>query len=92
MTATGKAQLFTDGRYHLQASRQLDSNWNLQKLGLKDVPTWQEYLEKVSRPTSSIADLSFSFAITALCLRCLSYLTQPSYSIFHLFLFPCSCG
>ncbi|KAF8309007.1 Creatinase/aminopeptidase [Clavulina sp. PMI_390] len=42
----GKAQLFTDGRYHLQASRQLSTSWNLQKVGLKDVPTWQDYLEK----------------------------------------------
>ena len=45
--ATGKAQLFTDGRYFLQASQQLDDNWNLQKQGLKGVPTWQKYLEKV---------------------------------------------
>ncbi|KAF9515132.1 hypothetical protein BS47DRAFT_1294380 [Hydnum rufescens UP504] len=42
-----QANLFTDGRYFLQASQQLDSNWHLQKQGLKDVPTWQEYLEKV---------------------------------------------
>lgn len=47
VTAVGKAQLFTDGRYFLQASKQLDDNWNLQKQGLKGVPTWQEYLEKV---------------------------------------------
>jgi Xaa-Pro aminopeptidase len=47
ITATGKAQLFTDGRYFLQASRQLDDNWELQKQGIKGVPTWQEYLEKV---------------------------------------------
>lgn len=43
-----KANLFTDGRYFLQASKQLDDNWVLQKQGLKDVPTWQEYIEKVS--------------------------------------------
>ncbi|KAF8329426.1 Creatinase aminopeptidase [Cantharellus anzutake] len=42
----GQANLFTDGRYFLQASQQLDSNWTLQKQGIKDVPTWQEYLEK----------------------------------------------
>lgn len=47
VTATGKSQLFTDGRYFLQASKQLDDHWNLQKQGLKGVPTWQEYLEKV---------------------------------------------
>ncbi|CAG8638818.1 11095_t:CDS:2 [Ambispora leptoticha] len=39
-----KALLFTDGRYFLQASLQLDSNWTLMKQGLPDVPTWQEYL------------------------------------------------
>ncbi|KAF9212237.1 hypothetical protein BGZ59_007050 [Podila verticillata] len=38
------AALFTDGRYFLQASQQLDSNWTLMKSGLPDVPTWQEYL------------------------------------------------
>ncbi|KAF9904695.1 hypothetical protein EC991_002394 [Linnemannia zychae] len=40
------AALFTDGRYFLQASQQLDSNWTLMKSGLPDVPTWQEYLIK----------------------------------------------
>ncbi|KAF0459956.1 Creatinase/aminopeptidase [Gigaspora margarita] len=38
------AALFTDGRYFLQASKQLDTNWKLMKQGLPDVPTWQEYL------------------------------------------------
>ncbi|KAG1815096.1 peptidase M24, structural domain-containing protein [Suillus subaureus] len=42
------AFLFTDGRYFLQASQQLDSNWKLMKQGLpeEDVPTWQEFLSK----------------------------------------------
>ncbi|KAF9584854.1 hypothetical protein BGW38_004922 [Lunasporangiospora selenospora] len=40
------AALFTDGRYFLQASQQLDSNWTLMKSGLPEVPTWQEYLYK----------------------------------------------
>lgn len=43
------AALFTDGRYFLQASQQLDSNWTLMKSGLPEVPTWQEYLVKVWR-------------------------------------------
>ncbi|KAG0090014.1 hypothetical protein BGZ93_009551 [Podila epicladia] len=38
------AALFTDGRYFLQASQQLDSNWTLMKSGNPGVPTWQEYL------------------------------------------------
>ncbi|KAH8116027.1 Creatinase/aminopeptidase [Phellopilus nigrolimitatus] len=38
------AYLFTDGRYFLQASQQLDKNWTLMKQGLPDVPTWQEFI------------------------------------------------
>ncbi|OCH85295.1 Creatinase/aminopeptidase [Obba rivulosa] len=40
------AFLFTDGRYFLQAEKQLDQNWKLMKQGLPDVPTWQEFLYK----------------------------------------------
>ncbi|KAI0765194.1 Creatinase/aminopeptidase [Fomes fomentarius] len=40
------AFLFTDGRYFLQAEKQLDQNWTLMKQGLPDVPTWQEFLSK----------------------------------------------
>ncbi|KAG4305483.1 hypothetical protein PORY_001039 [Pneumocystis oryctolagi] len=38
-----EACMFTDGRYFLQASQQLDKNWTLMKLGLPDVPTWKEW-------------------------------------------------
>lgn len=38
-----KAALATDGRYFNQASKQLDSNWELLKQGLEEVPTWQEW-------------------------------------------------
>ncbi|KAK5116794.1 hypothetical protein LTR62_007468 [Meristemomyces frigidus] len=38
-----KAALATDGRYFNQAGKQLDSNWELLKQGLQDVPTWQEW-------------------------------------------------
>ncbi|KAI9345119.1 peptidase M24, structural domain-containing protein [Pilaira anomala] len=41
-----EAALFTDGRYFLQASQQLDNNWTLMKQGNPGVPTWQEYLVK----------------------------------------------
>merc|ERR1712093_118694 len=41
------ARLFTDGRYFLQASQQLDQNWTLMKHGEKDVPTWQEYISSL---------------------------------------------
>ncbi|CUS10917.1 unnamed protein product [Tuber aestivum] len=39
-----KAALSTDGRYFNQAARQLDSNWELLKQGLPDVPTWQDWV------------------------------------------------
>ncbi|KZP17479.1 putative Xaa-Pro aminopeptidase P [Athelia psychrophila] len=41
-----EAYLFTDGRYFLQAEKQLDKNWSLMKQGLPEVPTWQEFLSK----------------------------------------------
>ncbi|KAF8886121.1 peptidase M24, structural domain-containing protein [Infundibulicybe gibba] len=41
-----EAFMFTDGRYFLQAGKQLDQNWTLMKQGLPDVPTWQEFLSK----------------------------------------------
>jgi Xaa-Pro aminopeptidase len=48
------AALWTDGRYFLQASKQLDSNWTLMKTGLPDVPTKEEWLVKVLPPTSRV--------------------------------------
>ncbi|KAI8971587.1 peptidase M24, structural domain-containing protein [Mycotypha africana] len=44
IVSQSEAVLFTDGRYFLQASEQLDENWTLMKQGLPGVPTWQEYL------------------------------------------------
>lgn len=41
-----QALLWTDGRYHLQASQQLDSNWTLMRKGTADVPTMEEWLGK----------------------------------------------
>ncbi|KAF8156834.1 Creatinase/aminopeptidase [Crassisporium funariophilum] len=49
-----KAFLFTDGRYFLQAGKQLDQNWTLMKQGLPDVPTWQEFLHKNLDPSTKI--------------------------------------
>ena len=40
-----KALLFTDGRYFLQAGQQLEPGvWTLMRLGVPDVPSWQEWL------------------------------------------------
>ncbi|XP_063289686.1 xaa-Pro aminopeptidase 1 isoform X2 [Pelobates fuscus] len=38
------AALWTDGRYFLQAAQQIDSNWTLMKMGLKDTPTQEDWL------------------------------------------------
>ncbi|KAI5817045.1 putative Xaa-Pro aminopeptidase P [Pyronema omphalodes] len=43
-----KAILSTDGRYFNQATKQLDSNWELLKQGMPDVLTWQEWTCKQS--------------------------------------------
>ncbi|KXL50785.1 MAG: hypothetical protein FE78DRAFT_27059 [Acidomyces sp. 'richmondensis'] len=39
-----RAALSTDGRYFNQASKQLDGNWELLKQGMKDVPTWVDWV------------------------------------------------
>ncbi|KAI8877957.1 Creatinase/aminopeptidase [Backusella circina FSU 941] len=50
-----KASLFTDGRYFLQASKELDEkHWTLMKQSLPGVPTWQEYLVKKVPHNSNI--------------------------------------
>ncbi|KAJ3079226.1 hypothetical protein HK102_003939 [Quaeritorhiza haematococci] len=49
-----EAALWTDGRYYLQASKQLDENWTLMKSGLPDVPTKEEWLLKVLAPRSRV--------------------------------------
>lgn len=38
------ACLWTDGRYYLQASQQIDSNWTLMKEGLPSTPSQGTYL------------------------------------------------
>ncbi|KAI5806320.1 putative Xaa-Pro aminopeptidase P [Geopyxis carbonaria] len=49
-----KAALSTDGRYFNQATSQLDSNWELLKQGLPDVPTWQEWAVKEAEGGKSV--------------------------------------
>jgi Xaa-Pro aminopeptidase len=49
------AALWTDGRYYLQASQQLDSNWILQKAGMINVPTQEEWLVSVLPINSIVA-------------------------------------
>lgn len=43
---TKDALLWTDGRYYLQASQQLDKNWTLMRAGLEETPTVRAFLAK----------------------------------------------
>ena len=63
VVSTDAAALFTDGRYFLQARKQLDHNWTLMKQGIPDVPTWQEYLVQVidSFFLNSVRSIRFKF-------------------------------
>lgn len=38
------AHLFTDGRYHTQAGKQLDHCWTLHKVGVPGVKDWREWI------------------------------------------------
>ena len=40
--------MWTDGRYFLQASQQLDCNWELMKMGEPGVLTYTEFLTELS--------------------------------------------
>ena len=90
------AALFTDGRYFAQAEKELSSDWELMKQGMKGVPTISEFLIKQLEPNSvvgvdpyvhsagnlfSFKFLSFSF----FCLFvCLFFLFVFVLSVFHL--------
>jgi len=54
-----EAAMATDGRYFNQASKQLDANWQLLKQGIEDVPTWQEWSDRLdSAPSSGKPDIA----------------------------------
>ncbi|OCF44256.1 xaa-Pro aminopeptidase [Kwoniella heveanensis CBS 569] len=48
------ARCWTDGRYWIQAQRQLGEGWSLMKSGLPDVPTWGQWLKTELPPSSRI--------------------------------------
>lgn len=53
IVTTNKAALWTDGRYFLQAEKQLDlSNWSLMKAGLPGTPKKEEWLNEVLESSS----------------------------------------
>lgn len=54
VTAT-QALLFTDGRYHSQAEQELNSDWTLMKVGMKDVPSPVEYLATTLQKYATVA-------------------------------------
>ncbi|KAL8281074.1 hypothetical protein RQP46_006432 [Phenoliferia psychrophenolica] len=60
-----KAYLFTDSRYYVQAAKQLDSNWELMKVGLSQVPTWDQFLATLPKDSRVGTDASLTSAGTA---------------------------
>ncbi|XP_031419450.1 xaa-Pro aminopeptidase 1 isoform X1 [Clupea harengus] len=48
------AALWTDGRYFLQASQQMDNNWTLMKMGLKETPSQEDWLISVLPDNSRV--------------------------------------
>ncbi|GAA6046932.1 hypothetical protein JCM3770_003436 [Rhodotorula araucariae] len=44
VVTTSEAYLFTDSRYFVQAAKQLDKNWTLQKVGEEGVKNWDKWL------------------------------------------------
>lgn len=49
------AALWTDGRYYLQATNQLEKSWILQKTGEKTTPSQADWLVSVLPPSSQVA-------------------------------------
>ncbi|XP_006630822.2 xaa-Pro aminopeptidase 1 isoform X1 [Lepisosteus oculatus] len=48
------AAMWTDGRYFLQAGQQMDSNWTLMKMGLKETPSQEDWLISVLPESSKV--------------------------------------
>eukprot|EP00268_Persea_americana_P044428 TRINITY_DN4491_c1_g1_i2.p1 TRINITY_DN4491_c1_g1~~TRINITY_DN4491_c1_g1_i2.p1 ORF type:complete len:729 (-),score=141.42 TRINITY_DN4491_c1_g1_i2:471-2657(-) len=60
-----KAALWTDGRYFLQAEKQLNSNWILMRAGNFGVPTTSEWLNDVLAPGCRVGVDPFLFSSNA---------------------------
>uniref|UniRef100_A0A4W5REU9 Xaa-Pro aminopeptidase 1 n=1 Tax=Hucho hucho TaxID=62062 RepID=A0A4W5REU9_9TELE len=48
------AAMWTDGRYFLQASQQMDNNWTLMKMGLKETLSQEDWLISVLPENSTV--------------------------------------
>ncbi|KAL1831946.1 hypothetical protein ACET3Z_001597 [Daucus carota] len=59
------AALWTDGRYFLQAEKQLNSSWTLMRAGNPGVPSTSEWLNNVLSPGSRIGIDPFLFSSNA---------------------------
>lgn len=64
-----KAALWTDGRYFLQATEQLDCNWELMRIGQPNVPTYTEWLANLTAGSLVGADPKLMGAKTWLDMR-----------------------
>ncbi|WJX80122.1 Aminopeptidase P2 [Trifolium repens] len=60
-----KAALWTDGRYFLQAEKQLNSNWILMRAGNPGVPTTSEWLNEILAPGARVGIDPFLFTSDA---------------------------
>ncbi|KAK9735416.1 hypothetical protein RND81_04G204600 [Saponaria officinalis] len=60
-----KAALWTDGRYFLQAEKQLSSSWILMRAGNMGAPTLAEWLNDVLAPGSRVGIDPFLFSFDA---------------------------
>lgn len=54
VVTSDEAALWTDGRYYLQAEKQLDSSWLLMKDGLPDTPSKSDWLCRQLPPGSRV--------------------------------------
>ena len=75
-----QALLWTDGRYHLQASQELDQNWTLMRDGLPDVPKLEEWLAKVEHLSICAATVWFDVVV----LRVMSVLIRLTQNVSQL--------
>ena len=64
-----KALVWTDGGYFLQASQQLDCNWELMKMGQPDVLTYTEFLSELSSGSIVACDPKLMGAKTWITLK-----------------------
>lgn len=65
IVTTDDATLWTDGRYYLQAERQLDSNWRLMKQSSPGTLTPSEWLVKILPPNSRVGVDPFLMAYSS---------------------------